>query len=173
MDGSNPRLSSLVDSPPPLLLGLLAVLALRIHRPSDYGSCCCCCCCCCCCSLLTTAGTSSQCTVRAWFRLRSPRHCASVPLLFTSLCLSIPPLSTFVTGPLACCGCCCCCCCCTAIHHSVVSAAMTPRVTLFTRPGCTLCDSVKFVIRKVSQKVANPQHPPSQTNHLPHLSPIS
>jgi len=29
---------------------------------------------------------------------------------------------------------------------------MLSRVRLFTRPGCTLCDSVKFIINKVKQK---------------------
>jgi glutaredoxin len=30
---------------------------------------------------------------------------------------------------------------------------MRPVITLFTRPGCTLCDSAKFVIKKAGRRV--------------------
>lgn len=56
-------------------------------------------------------------------------------------------------------------------------AVMLPRVTLFTRPGCTLCDSVKFIIRKVSQKVHSQTHTPARTHAStkahPHTLPCS
>ena len=50
-----------------------------------------------------------------------------------------------------------------------------PRLTLFTRPGCTLCDPVKFIIRKAQQKVPSQRsavpHPAVQFRTSPHLSP--
>ena len=31
--------------------------------------------------------------------------------------------------------------------------AALPRVTLFTRPGCSLCEPVRFIIRKAQQRL--------------------
>jgi len=55
---------------------------------------------------------------------------------------------------------------------------MIPRVTLFTRPGCSLCEPVKFIIRKAKHTrsftydevdISLPQHSAWLTAYSDHI----